>query len=177
MTRAATAHAQPENPHFTMTHTVDAPRELAWAVFTNEKHMRRWWGPKGFRVAHCSMNINPGGIFHYQLEAPDGSTMWGKFIYQRIDAPEQLAFLSMFSDKDGGITRHPFAPDWPQQLSTIITFREAGPAKTDITVDWTPHESSSAAERASFAAALDSMKQGWGGTFEQLDAYLATIRA
>jgi uncharacterized protein YndB with AHSA1/START domain len=162
---------------FTITHTVKAPRELAFAVFTGTHHLRHWWGPKGFTVDHCSTDLRAGGIFHYSLKAPDGSEMWGRFAFTRIEAPGALAFVNSFSDANGGLTRHPLAPNWPQQTDTLITFDATGDEKTEITVDWTPHKSSTAIERETFAAGHDSMKQGWGGTFAKLDDYLESIRA
>jgi hypothetical protein len=45
--------------------------------------------------------------------------------------------------------------------------------KTKVTVQWLPAEGSSELERKTFEAGRDSMKQGWGGTMDQLMAYLS----
>jgi uncharacterized protein YndB with AHSA1/START domain len=70
------------------------------------------------------------------------------------------------------------APDWPQQMITVVTFEAlpdgGGADRTLITITWAPFEAS-AAEAAVFDAGRPSMTQGWTGTFEQLDAYLALL--
>ena len=100
--------------------------------------------------------------------------MWGKWTFRDIDAPAKLAFIDAFSDKDGGLGRHPFAPEWPAQMTTIVSFADFGP-KTLITIQWAPYEANEA-ERKTFADGMASMHQGWSGTFERLDAYLAENR-
>lgn len=69
------------------------------------------------------------------------------------------------------LARHPFAPDWPLQTLSTIWFAEQG-GRTTITVEWSPFEATEA-ERKAFDAGHGSMQQGWTGTMDQLDAYLA----
>lgn len=57
------------------------------------------------------------------------------------------------------------------ELSTV-TFTDAGAGKTRVTVRWVPYEATEA-ERKTFEAGKDSMRQGWTGTFDRLDSYLA----
>ena len=52
--------------------------------------------------------------------------------------------------------------------------RHAG-GKTKFTVRWSPHNAT-AEEHKTFDAGHDSMTQGWGGTMEQLEAYLKTAK-
>jgi uncharacterized protein YndB with AHSA1/START domain len=54
-------------------------------------------------------------------------------------------------------------------LSTVEFAEEAG--KTRVTVRWTPHDATEA-ERKVFEDSREGMKQGWGGTLDQLEAYL-----
>ena len=58
-------------------------------------------------------------------------------------------------------------------LSTVTFTEKAG--KTTITVRWSPYEATQK-ERDTFEAGRDSMKAGWTGTFERLDAYLGQAR-
>jgi len=41
-----------------------------------------------------------------------------------------------------------------------------------MTVRWAPHAATES-ERVTFAASHEEMRQGWGGTLDQLAAYLA----
>jgi len=156
---------------FRIERLLDAPRERVWRAWTEVEHLVHWWGPKGFTVRHCTVDLRPGGKMHYCLRAPDGSEMWGRFVYREIVAPEKLVWVNSFSDKDGGVTRHPMAPDWPRELLTTVRFTDEQ-GRTRVTVEWMPIAASETELRV-FDQGRDSMTQGWGGTLEQLVAYLA----
>lgn len=157
---------------FVIARVFDAPRDKVWKAWTEVEHLRQWWGPKGFAVTHCKIDLRPGGIMHYCLRMPDGGEMWGKFVYREIVKPERLVWINSFSDKDGGTTVHPMSPDWPREMLTEVRFEAQG-GKTKVTVQWVPVDASSEIERKTFDEGRDSMKQGWTGTFEQLEAYLS----
>jgi uncharacterized protein YndB with AHSA1/START domain len=156
---------------FTISRVFDAPRDLVWKCFTELEHMKQWWGPKGFTVVKSEMDLRPGGTYLYAIQAPGGPVMWGKFVYREIVPQEKLSFINSFSDENGGVTRHPMAPTWPLELASMFTFETVEGDKTRFTVRWAPHHSS-AEERQTFDAGHASMMQGWGGTMDQLAAYL-----
>lgn len=158
---------------FVASRVFDAPRELVWKCFTDPERMKEWWGPKGFTVIVSKMDLRPGGTYHYGMQAPDGSKMWGKFVYREIVVPERMVFVTSFSDEAGGTTRHPMSPNWPLEMLSIITFEGLGD-RTRFTVHWTPLDATED-ERGAFNAAHDSMRQGWGGTMDKLEAYLAKV--
>jgi uncharacterized protein YndB with AHSA1/START domain len=157
---------------FVITRTFDAPRDLVWRAFTEAEHLKHWWGPKGFKMLSCKLDLQPGGVFHYGMQAPDGSVMWGKWVFREIFAPERLTIVISFSDANAGITRHPFAPVWPAEMLGTTTFTAHG-RKTLLT-SRTIAFNATADERNAFEAGFDSMEQGFTGTFDQLEAYLAT---
>ena len=158
---------------FVISRVFDAPRERVWQAWTEVERLKQWWGPKGFTVTHCKLDLRPGGIMHYCLRMPDGKEMWGKFVYREIVKPERLVWVNSFSDKDGGTTVHPMNANWPRELLTTVTFEPQG-AGTKLTVRWIPLEGSSALERKTFDEGRESMKMGWGGTLDQFASYLAT---
>ncbi len=156
---------------FVITRIVDAPLERVWQAWTDAERLKQWWGPKGFKVHTCKLELRPGGMFHYGLRAPDGSDVWGRFVYREIVSGQRLNFIVSFSDEKAGVTRHPWSPNWPlHTLSTVSLEAQAG--KTKITVRWSPHAATEA-ERKTFEEGRPSMQQGWTGTFDQLAAYLA----
>ncbi len=156
---------------FVITRTFNAPRDLVWKAWTKRESLMQWFGPKGFTMPICTLDLKPGGSFHYCLRSADGMEMWGKWIFREIVKPERIVLVQHFSDKDGGITRHPMAPDWPAEtLSTMTLTEHAG--KTTLTLRWAAYNATEI-ERKVFDTSLASMEQGWGGTFEQLTAYLA----
>jgi uncharacterized protein YndB with AHSA1/START domain len=166
---SAAASAAPGE--FLITRMFDAPRDLVWKAFTEADRLAQWWGPKGFKMLSCKVDLRPGGIFHYGMAAPDGTEMWGKWVFREIVAPERLSMVISFSDKDAGVTRHPFAPVWPAEMLGTSTFAEQA-GKTLVT-SRTVACNATEAERQAFEAGFGSMKQGFTGTFDQLAAYLS----
>ena len=155
---------------FVIARTFDAPRELAWKAWAERERLMQWFGPKGFAMTAAKLDFRPGGTFLYALRMPDGKEMWGKFVYCEIVRPERIAWINSFSDAKGGVTRHPFNAGWPLEMLTTVTLAEQA-GKTTVTIEWSPLNAS-AEEMQTFDAGRPSMQQGWGGTFEQLAAYL-----
>jgi uncharacterized protein YndB with AHSA1/START domain len=87
-----------------------------------------------------------------------------------------LVWVNSFSDEAGGLTRHPMNPTWPLEMLTTVTFEEQPGDKTKLTIRWQPLNAN-AEERKTFDAGHASMQQGWGGTLDQLAAYLASAKA
>ena len=164
-------NAQPE---FTISRMFDAPRALVFKAWTTPELMAKWWGPKGAAVGKSKMDLRVGGIYHYSMMF-NGFEMWGKFTYREIAAPSTLVFVNSFSDAEGNITRHPINANWPRELLSTITFEEEN-GKTKVTVKWMPINASEI-EIKTFADGLPSMNQGWGGTLDQLETYLAEQKA
>lgn len=157
---------------FVITRTLNAPRKLVWAAFTEADRLKQWFGPKGFTPDVSKMDLSPGGTYHYRLAGPGGATMWGKWVIREVVPQQRLVTLSSFSDEDAGITRHPMAPTWPLEMISTFTFEDAGAGKTKITIEWAPYNASPE-EIMTFEVGRPSMTQGWSGTFEQLEGYLA----
>lgn len=158
---------------FEVSRVVNASRDRVWKAWTEVEQFKQWFGPKGFKMTHCKVDFRPGGMLHYRLQMPNGGEMWGKALYREIVKPERLVWTQSFSDKDGGTGVHPMNPDWPREMHTTVTFEAQGAQKTRITVRWLPADGASEKELKTFDDNRAGMNQGWGGTFEQFDAYLA----
>jgi uncharacterized protein YndB with AHSA1/START domain len=156
---------------FEISRVFDAPRDRVWKSWTEAERLKQWWGPKGFTVKQCKIDLRPGGMMHYCLRSPDGHDMWGKFVYREIAKPEKLVFVNSFSDEKGSTTVHPMMPTWPREMLSTVTFEAQG-ARTKVTVQWVPLDTSTDLERKTFDEGRDGMKQGWGGTFDEFADYL-----
>jgi len=166
-----------QSKDFVISRVFDAPRELMWRYFTDPAHMKQWWGPKGSKVIASDMDLRAGGTYHYGMTAPDGSTMWGLFTYREIMPRERLVFVNCFSDENRGITRHPMAPTWPLKMLSTFMFEDAPGGKTKFTVRWQTLDATPE-EPATFDSDQSrvSMTNGWTGTLDQLEAYLASAK-
>jgi uncharacterized protein YndB with AHSA1/START domain len=162
-------------PHeFVITRSFDAPRELVFAAWTQEQHLKQWYGPKGLTIPVCRLNLVPGGIFHYCMRAPNGSEMWGKWTFQEIVAPKRIVLINTFSNKHGNPTRHPYVADWPIEILTTTTFIEVD-GQTGLKIAWSPVNASKA-EIKIFDSLHGAMTEGWNGTLDQLAEHLAAVR-
>ena len=155
---------------FIISREFNAPRNRVWQAWTEPERLQQWFSPKGFSVLAAKLDLRAGGTYHYGMRTPDGKEMWGKWLIREVAKPERLVFVNTFSDAQGGLTRHPFAPDWPQKMLSTVTFEDLG-KRTRLTIRWEPIEASDA-EINTFDSGRPSMTQGWGGTFENLTAYL-----
>lgn len=159
-----------ENNQLVITRTFNAPRDLVFKVWSEAEHLRNWWGPRGFKIEVAEMDFRPGGSFHYNMKSPDGHEMWGKFVYYEIEAPEKIVYGNCFSDSEGNIVRAPFAESFPLEIHNTLTFTEID-GTTEITLRGGPIDVPE--EELNFYLGMyDSMKQGFGATFDQLAAYL-----
>ncbi len=50
------------------------------------------------------MDFRVGGTYHYGLEGPDGTQMWGKQVFREIVPNERLTFIQSFQTKT--VTTH-----------------------------------------------------------------------
>ena len=111
------------NP-FVISREFDAPRERVWQAWTEPERLQQWFSPKGFSVIAAKLDLRTGGTYHYGMRMADGREVWGKWLIREVKRPERLVFINTFSDPQGGLTRHPFSPDWPAKMLSTITFAE-----------------------------------------------------
>jgi uncharacterized protein YndB with AHSA1/START domain len=121
-------------------------------------------------VGVLKQDLRPGGHFHYSMKTPQGQMMWGRFVYCEILPPERLAYVSSFADERGELAPNPWLPDFPLELANVLTLTEEN-GTTRLTLVARPINATDAQTKA-FTGLRSSMQQGFGGTFEQLEAYL-----
>lgn len=159
---------------FVLTREFAAPRPLVWTAWTELDRLKKWWGPKGFTMQSCTLDLRPGGRFHYNMRGPAGAVMadmWGKLVYREVVAPERLAFVTSFSDPSGNTVRAPFSANFPLEVLSTLTFAEHGNG-TKLIMRGEPINASDG-ERAFYQQMFPSMQHGWTGSLDQLAELLA----
>ncbi len=102
--------------------------------------------------------------------------MRGKWMMRAVQPPERLEFVTSFADAQGNTVRAPFADQWPLEMLSVVTFEpHAGKGMGTVISLQTTALGATAAEQKVFDDGHTSMTGGWGGTFDQLDAYLAKL--
>lgn len=165
----------PQGQELVITRTFDAPRDLVFKAFAEVERLARWWGPKGCTIRVSKLEFRPGGIFHYRMSFAGGPEMWGRFTYREIVPPEKIVWVNAFSDQDGNLTRAPFGETIPLEILNTVTLADLD-GKTVLTLHSSPLDAT-AEEIATFVGMFDSMREGFGGTWDRLAAYLAQERA
>lgn len=157
----------------TLTRMLEAPPERVWAMWTENQHLREWFGPKACLIHTSKLDFRPGGSYHYSIRLPDESEMWGKWMFTGIEPQLLLAFTMTFSDEAGNVTLHPWVKDWPRETLTTLKFtpKDSG---TELSLNWKAMNAS-AEEEAVFQAGAGFMQQSWNGTFDQLAEYMKAL--
>ncbi len=55
------AETQTNDREIVITREFDANRELLWDVWTEPKHVEKWFGPVGFTTKVTEQDMKPGG--------------------------------------------------------------------------------------------------------------------
>ena len=115
-----TTFTTPSDREIEMTRLFDAPRQLVFDAFTNPAHVPHWFGPRGWSVPVCEIDLRPGGSWRYVLSGPDGEEMGMSGVYREITPPERIVTTESFDD-------------YPGESEVTAVFVEDG-GKTTLTV-------------------------------------------
>lgn len=153
----------------------NAPIQLVFDAWTKPEHMKNWMFPrKGFVCEFVNTDIRPGGSSLHKMVAPEGFEMWLLTKYESITPPDGLVFRQYNSNADGDILPNPQMPNWPKELRTTIKLEAIGDNKTRLELIWQPVNPSKE-EAEAFEASRAQHGMGWGGGFDQLEAYFAGL--
>jgi uncharacterized protein YndB with AHSA1/START domain len=97
-----------------ISQVIDAPRELVFEVFTQVRHLSRWWGPEGFTTTTRSFEFRVGGEWDFVMHGPDGTDYQEWITWREIAPPERIALL------------HGESRDDPNAFQSLLTFESAG---------------------------------------------------
>ena len=156
----------PRPEELVVTRDFDVPRELVFRAWTEPERVRRWWGPEGFTMPYCDIDLRPGGTFFRCMRSPGGRDFWVTGVFREVIAPELLVFTDSFADAEGNVVppaRYGAGPDMPLERLVTVTFEDrAGNTRVTIRHAGLP----SGADR-------DLIRHGWAGGLESLSGYLA----
>jgi uncharacterized protein YndB with AHSA1/START domain len=153
--------SRPVGADLVITRTFDAPRDLVFRAWTEPERLMRWWAPKGCTTPFCTVDLRPGGRFHYCMRLPEGREIWAIGVYREIVAPERLVYTDSFADADG----NPVAPGH-------YGMSDSHPAETLVTVLFLEHEGGTKVTlRHTIPESVEERKgteQGWGEMLDRL---------
>ncbi len=141
-----------------------ALRTLLFQVFTQPEHLKHWWAPPPYTIPVCTIDLRPGGIWHYCMRSPEGQDHWSRSVYREIVPPEKLVYTSTFADEHA----HP-VEGIPEHLTTLLFTEEAGKTKATARIQFSSVEA--------LKVALDmGMQQGMNMTWNYLIEYVQKLQ-
>lgn len=141
-----------------ITRIFNAPRALVWRAWTDPAHLAQWWGPRGFTLPTCELDLRPGGAYRFHMRGPENDDHWMRGVFREIVPPERLVSAGGWTEADG-------TPRGPQTL-LAVTFEELGD-KTKVTLRHSGFES---------VSACDEHRNGWNSSLDCFAEYLETVR-
>jgi len=91
----------PGDREITLTRIFDAPRHLVFDALTKPELLERWFGPRGWSLALCNVDLRVGGKWRSVLRGPDGRSMGMSGVYREIAPPDRLVSTESFDDYPG----------------------------------------------------------------------------
>lgn len=82
----------------------DAPRNLVFDALTRPELLRRWYGPVGWTLRTCEIDLRVGGHWRFVIHRPDGKAIGQKGEYREIVPGERLVNTESWEDWDAGET-------------------------------------------------------------------------
>ena len=151
-----TAQAKPAARQYALeiSRVVDAPRDVAFNIWTTPDHLARWWGPKDFTSTCERLEFRKGGA--YRLTIHKGDHHHGMSgVYREIVVPERIAFTFAWDDESG---------QSGHETLIMVTFETVAERKTRVTFQQAPFAD---------VETRNSHEAGWGECLDNMEAYLS----
>lgn len=140
-----------------LTRQFNAPRQLVWDAMTRPELLKRWlFGPPGWSMVVCDMDLQVGGKYRWVWRGPDGQEMGMGGVHREVIAPERLVNTQLFDE------------DWTggEAVGTLVLTEQNGKTLLTNTILYTSKE-------ARDAVLKTPMEQGMAMGYDRLEALLA----
>jgi len=91
----------PSDREIVLTRVFDAPGRLVFDAFSQPELLKRWFGPRGWSLAVCEVDLKVGGGFRFVLRGPGGRETGMRGVYREIVRPERSVHMESFDDYPG----------------------------------------------------------------------------
>lgn len=107
-----------------LSRVISARRDVVFSAWADAKHLPNWFGPAGFKIETKEIDIRVGGLWRFDMIAPNGRRYTNRMQFRRIEPPTLIEFDHGAADDT----------DDPGRFRTTITFDEQSDGKTVITL-------------------------------------------
>ena len=126
--------------------------------FTKPELLKRWFGPRGWSLVVCDVDLKVGGGFRFVLRGPDGRDMGMRGVYREIAPPDRSVHMESFDDFPG-----------EAQVTTVLVERD-GKTTLTATVLYPSQE-------VRDAVIQSGMEHGAAESYDKLAELLAAVAA
>lgn len=138
------------------TRSVDAPREWVWMIWTEPRHLHRWWGPTGFTTTTHEFTFAPGGVWRLVMHGPDGTDYPTRIVFREIDPPSRIVYENGWD-----------LPGAPLDFTVVVSFEPEGEKSTRFSLHMTFRD----ADALRTAVERYGVMRGGIGTLDRLAQY------
>jgi uncharacterized protein YndB with AHSA1/START domain len=147
----------PSELEVVVTRAFDAPRRLVFDALTRPELLKRWYGPVGWSLVVCEIDLKVGGAFRLVSRRADGKDIGQCGVYLEIAAPERLVNTEWWEDWNPG-----------EVLVTTVLLEQDG--KTLLT-----NTSVYPSQEVRDIILKSGLEKGATELYAKLDEYLASI--
>jgi uncharacterized protein YndB with AHSA1/START domain len=140
-----------------VTRIFDAPRGAVFDAWTRPELLGRWFGPRGWLLAACEIDLKVGGAWRFVVRRANGTEIAMRGVYREIARPELLSYSQTFD-----------LEDFPgESLVTMTLVEDRGRTTLTQTMVYPSKELRD--------GDVGPTEHGATESFERLDEYLASI--
>ncbi len=153
--------ATPTDREIVVTRVFDAPRHLVFDAFTRPELLKRWlFGPGGWSLAICEVDLKVGGAYRYVWRHTNGAEMGMGGIHREIVPPERIVATQLFDE------------DWTggEAIGTLVLTERDGRTTLTNTIRY----SSQAVRDAVLKTPMD---KGMAAGYDRLEEMLPSLAA
>ena len=143
-----------------LARVVNAPAELAFRAWSDAQQIVQWFGPDGMQIETREIDIRSGGVWRFDMVAPDGTRYSNRMEFLRVESPVMIEALHG-ADIDND----------PDQFRLLVTFDPQENGKTVVTL----RQLHPSAARRAIVIGFGAVEYG-AQTLQKLDVHLAEAR-
>jgi uncharacterized protein YndB with AHSA1/START domain len=94
----------PTDREVMLSRDFDAPPSLVFDALTKPELLKRWYGPTGWTMEVCEIDLRVGGKWRFVSRNPNGKVIGQFGVYHEIERPLRLVNTESWEDWEAGET-------------------------------------------------------------------------
>ena len=140
---------------------IDVPPALVWKMWTDPKHLPKWFCPLPWTVSDCEIDLRPGGIFRTTMRSPEGQEFPSAGCYLEVVPNERLVWTDALLPG--------YRPAEKSFMTGILSLAPSGSGTRYTAIALHNNEAARKShEEMGFT-------EGWGKALDQLVAHAKTL--